>query len=172
MATPNYTFSCFIPRIDTRSLPPMSSFEHQADYLAETRHFICDAFTSAGLGRPCECRLLQRFTSDGYLFFVGFVHYNTHPNPSAPSQVSFRNRISSGEEVRLSLAGGAYWRVRKYVRRAAATIADQNRLQLTPPASVPIGIPLPRLVRDGGRVLDFDVKSQASDISYVETDSD
>lgn len=146
------TFSCYLPRIDTRSLPPMNSCACQDEYITAVRLQIEDVFESNGLGRPNSVRLTQRHTADGYLFFIGFIHFSCEPKTA--SARSFRCAVAEGES-RLYLENGSYWKVRKYRPSAQNdTIAQQARLQFAPsgatPRPIPSGaIPPPILKRNG-----------------------
>ena len=130
--TPAHTFSFFLPRIDTRSLPDMALASTREDYLEQCKATVTQALVRRGLGTPSSVHLVPKHTSDGYLFFIGFVHYPPHPTAGeyTPAVSAFRLAVNSGE-ARIDLGGGRYWKAQKYVpSQQSPTLLQQHRLHL------------------------------------------
>ena len=137
-------FSIFLPRIDTRSLPPMSASPDQSSYEAACITCIQRVLAEQGIGHASRVSLLRKYTSEGYLFFVGFAHFD-EGLAGTPSSLRFRTELGEENQSRLPLPGGHYWLVRTYRPRSApnSTLEQQERL-LHPP------LPRPKLVRQNG----------------------
>ena len=137
------TFSCFLPRIDTRSLPSMSGFDTADDYQDAVRTAISDVFSCSNLGTPTDIRLLKKYTDTGYLFFVAFVHFACTPSHSDTVAAAFRSRVLQGQTT-LDLPGGSYWKVKRYASQPCSVLTHQDRLNL---GALPPPLPLPTLTR-------------------------
>ena len=134
------TFSCYIPRIDTRSLPDMQLYPNREDYIKAVKDTISTNFIRDHGSCPSEVRLAQKHTHDGYLFFVGFIHFECEP--VAHRAKAFRCAVAEGETT-LTLPEGAYWKVKKY-RATTRTLDQQHRLFPLKPTVAPPPVILKR----------------------------
>ena len=159
-------FSIFLPRIDTRSLPSMSEHTDQASYEAACIARIKSVFADQGIGTPTQVSLLRKYTPEQYLFFVGFVHFETGL-ALTPAAERFRTDLQNNDQAQVPLPAAHYWLVHPYRSRSApkdSTLSHQHRL-LNPSSTALVApsmqrqktphspLPRPTLVRDGGRVL-------------------
>tara|TARA_Y100000389_G_scaffold204246_1_gene255823 strand:+ start:15541 stop:16218 length:678 start_codon:yes stop_codon:yes gene_type:complete len=129
----------------------MMNFQTSAEYKAAVRVAISSEFERNELGTPSQVHLVEKHTSDGYLFFIAFVHFTCEP--LTPSASAFRYSVTCQGEQLLHLRSGRYWRVKKYLEASSenATLVQQKRLDLD--AHVSPTLVLPKLTRNGLVVL-------------------
>ena len=152
----------------------MAEHDTQPGYEAACVARIKAVFAERGIGAATRVSLLRKYTDAGYLFFVGFAHFDAGL-AGTPAASLFRADLEQDQEARVPLPGDHYWLAHPYQQRRDApgisTLEHQSRLMgslpkptlvrqsagvaLQPPvpARQQTQDPLPRpfLVRDGGR---------------------
>ena len=115
----------------------MTDAPDQNAYEAACIAHIQNVFAEQGIGNPSQVSLLRKYTSDGYLFFVGFAHFE-EGLAGTPAAHRFRTDLELQSQSRMVLPGGHYWLVRPYRPRSApnSTLEQQERL-LKPAAPAP-----------------------------------
>ena len=127
----------------------MAEYSTQAAYEAACVTSIKGVFADRGLGMPSRVSLLRKYTDQGYLFFVAFVHFDGGLS-ATPAAARLRADLNEDRESRVSLDSGHYWIVRAYQARVPdaahpSTLAEQVRL-----LPRPVPLPMPILQRQNG----------------------
>ena len=137
----NTNFSIFLPRIDTRSLPDMAQYEDQDSYENACIAHIQGVFADQGIGTPTSISLLRKYTTDMYLFFVGFVHFESGL-AGTPAAARLRASLAQDQEARVPLPESHYWLVHPFRSQPASrtsTLEHQQRLMNT--STAPLAMP-------------------------------
>ena len=119
--------SLYIPRCDTRSLPPKTPETSSEEYEAQIADFIKKQFQFQKIGTVSRVDVVKKMSPDAYIYYIAFVHFEMwEDNENTRAIQSAIN--TPGERAKLQFHEKWFWILNRNSKPISQGEAELNRV--------------------------------------------